>query len=51
MGKQPIDHGKFEEEINSVALPPKDPVYGDDGHMLSLWKLEDTRTHPALHTQ
>jgi len=41
MGKQPVDHGKFQEEIGCVVLPLSDPVYGDDGPMMRLWKLGD----------
>jgi len=41
MGKQPVDHEKFREEVDNVVLPLSDPVYGDDGPMVSLWKLND----------
>lgn len=37
-GKTPIDHEAFETEIEGVAKPEQDPVFGVDGPMMDLWK-------------
>lgn len=38
VGKNPIDHEKFAQEIGAVEAPLQDPVYGENGPMMSLWQ-------------
>ncbi|PLB55844.1 hypothetical protein P170DRAFT_50869 [Aspergillus steynii IBT 23096] len=37
-GKEPIDLHALRREIDAVAMPLEDPVYGEDGPLCQLWK-------------
>lgn len=39
MGEKPIDLAQLRKEIESVAKPQEDPVYGQNGPMVKLWNL------------
>jgi uncharacterized protein YjlB len=41
MGEKPINLAQLREEIESVAKPQEDPVYGQNGPMVRLWNLRE----------
>lgn len=40
---QRVDHDAALAAIATTPLPPKDPVYGDNGPLMRLWQIGNTR--------